>query len=199
LWALVGALSAAEFGRSQALGGGWRLALPALPWLALLAAGQFRWRWLRQPLGTTFDASRPAFMASVCALVGVGWLRALRDAGDSAPLPWLPFLNPLDLVQLAALGLFACWLWSSPSPVLAVHHWGGVEWGGALWSASLAQTALTVVWSVLGVAGWIGGSRRGQHTLWLAGAVLMAVVLAKLVLVDRQHLGDLLGIGSFIA
>ena len=26
----------------------------------------------------------------------------------------------------------------------------------------------------------------------------MAVVLAKLVLVDRQHLGNLLGIGSFI-
>src|SRR5690606_33726085 len=196
LWALVGALSAAEFGRSQALGGGWRLALPALPWLALLAAGQFRWRWLRQPLGTSFDASRPAFMGSVCALVGVGWLRALRDAGDSAPLPWLPLLNPLDLVQLAALGLFACWLWSSPSRVLArrrvallssagfllvtcitlraVHHWGGVEWGGAPWSASLAQTALTVVWSVLGVAGWIGGSRRGQRALWLAGAVLMA-------------------------
>ena len=32
-----------------------------------------------------------------------------------------------------------------------------------------------------------------------AGAVLMGVVLAKLVLVDRQHLGNLLGIGSFIA
>jgi uncharacterized membrane protein len=29
--------------------------------------------------------------------------------------------------------------------------------------------------------------------------LLMGVVLAKLVLVDRQHLGNLLGIGSFIA
>ena len=47
--------------------------------------------------------------------------------------------------------------------------------------------------------GWISGSRRGQRGVWLAGAVLMAVVLAKLVLVDRQHLGNLLGIGSFIA
>jgi uncharacterized membrane protein len=33
----------------------------------------------------------------------------------------------------------------------------------------------------------------------LAGAVLMGVVLAKLVFVDRQHLGNRLGIGSFIA
>ena len=68
-----------------------------------------------------------------------------------------------------------------------------------MWSTALAQTALTLVWSVLGVAGWIGGSRRGQRVLWLAGAVLMGVVLAKLVLFDRRYLGDLFGIGSFIA
>ena len=42
------------------------------------------------------------------------------------------------------------------------------------------------------------GSRRRQRELWLAGAVLMGVVLAKLVLVDRMHLGNLPGIASFI-
>lgn len=47
--------------------------------------------------------------------------------------------------------------------------------------------------------GWVIGSRRGQRLLWLAGAALMAIVLAKLVLVDRSHLGNLWGIGSFIA
>ena len=52
---------------------------------------------------------------------------------------------------------------------------------------------------MLGVVAWIIGSRRGRRGLWLAGAILMGVVLAKLVLVDRQHLGNLLGIGSFIA
>ncbi|MEN1957771.1 DUF2339 domain-containing protein [Luteimonas changyuni] len=222
LWPLVLSLAAGECARAQALGGGWQLALPALPWLALLALLQFRWRWLRQPLGAGFDASRGALLGVSLAVVGLGWLRALRDAGDSAPLPWLPLLNPLDLAQLAALGLFACWLWSALAPVefarrriavvsaagfvlatcvtlRAVHHWGGAPWGEGLWSSSLAQTALTVVWSVLGVGGWIAGSRRGQRTLWLAGAVLMALVLAKLVLVDRQHLGNLLGIGSFLA
>ncbi|MGY0613236.1 DUF2339 domain-containing protein [Luteimonas sp. A501] len=222
LWPLVLSLAAGEWARAQALGGGWRLALPALPWLALLALLQFRWRWLRQPLGAGFDASRGALLGVTLAVVGLGWLRALRDAGDSAPLPWLPLLNPLDLAQLATLGLSACWLWSTLAPVefarrriallsaagfllatcvtlRAVHHWGGAPWGEGLWSSSLAQTALTVVWSVLGVGGWIAGSRRGQRALWLAGAVLMGLVLAKLVLVDRQHLGNLLGIGSFMA
>jgi uncharacterized membrane protein len=80
-----------------------------------------------------------------------------------------------------------------------VHHLGGLPWGASLWSAALAQTCLTVVWSVLGVAGWVLGSRRGSRTLWLAGAVLMGVVLAKLLLIDRGHLGGVLGIVSFIA
>jgi len=52
---------------------------------------------------------------------------------------------------------------------------------------------------VLGVVGWVAGSRRGSRALWLAGAALMGVVLAKLLLVDRTHLGSGFGIASFIA
>ncbi len=63
----------------------------------------------------------------------------------------------------------------------------------------VAQTSLTVVWSVLGVVGWVMGSRRGSRPLWLAGAVLMGIVLAKLLLIDRTHLGSAFGIASFIA
>ncbi|MEO6690324.1 MAG: DUF2339 domain-containing protein, partial [Dokdonella sp.] len=81
----------------------------------------------------------------------------------------------------------------------ATHQLGGVAWDAQLWDSNLAQTSLTMVWSVLGVLGWVFGSRRGQRVLWLAGAVLMGVVLAKLLLVDRTHLGNLFGIVSFIA
>lgn len=81
----------------------------------------------------------------------------------------------------------------------ATHHLGGVAGDDNLWASVLTQTALAVVWSVLGVLGWIYGSRRRQRTLWLSGAALMGVVLAKLLLVDRAHLGNLFGIVSFIA
>ncbi|MCD7097588.1 DUF2339 domain-containing protein [Stenotrophomonas sp. MMGLT7] len=201
---------------------GWRLALPALPWLALAAVALSRWRWLSVPLGASFDACRVSLLATVFGVIGLGWLVALWLPAPARPLPWLPLLNPLELFQLAALALAARWLWSPQAPVDArrwrlsavagvgllwitsatlrsVHHWGAVPWGAALWGSSLAQASLTVVWSVLGVIGWVLGSRRGHRGLWLAGAVLMAVVLAKLVLIDRQHLGNLLGIGSFIA
>ena len=215
---LLGAWIADRFGLAQ----GWEIALLGLPWLAALALAQFRWSWLAMPLGTRFDACRVALTGTYVVVLAIGWVCALFAAGTTAPLPWVPLLNPLDLAQLAGLALLAHWLWSPHANALlvrrriavlsvagfalvtcitlrGVHHWGAVSWDDGLLSTSLAQTSLTIVWSVLGVVGWIGGSRRGQRALWLTGAVLMGMVLAKLVLVDRQHLGNLLGIGSFIA
>jgi uncharacterized membrane protein len=221
VWPTMASLLCAWLADRFDLAQGWELALQGLPWLVALALAQFRWSWLSVPLGARFDGCRGWLSGTYVAIVAFGWACALFAAGDSAPLPWIPLLNPLELAQLAALVLFARWLWSAQANTLlarrrigllagssfvfitcmtlrGVHHWGGVPWDEGLLPTSLAQTSLTIVWSVLGVAGWILGSRRGQRALWLAGAVLMGVVLAKLVLVDRQHLGNLLGIGSFI-
>ena len=225
VWWLVWPLAASLllFWLPQQIGGlgdGWQAGLVALPWLLVAALALFRWRWLSMPLGERFDGWRGCLLSVVFVVLGLWWLGSLFQAGDPAPLPWLPLLNPLELAQLATLVLTLRWqmgdaralsprrlmalsalafVWVTSVVLHAVHHWGGEPWGDALLSTSLAQTSLTVVWSVLGVLGWVIGSRRGQRMLWLAGAVLMGVVLAKLVLVDRQHLGNLLGIGSFIA
>jgi len=222
-WPLALSLAGRWLADEAALAQGWRLALVALPWLLLVALALWRWAWLAFPL----DANAPTpwrdrLLGLGMLTVGLGWLLVLPQPAAAAPLPWLPLLNPAELAQLLALALGAAWLWSARAPAAlrrarsgvlgagafllasastlrGVHHWGGVEWAPPLLSTSLAQTSLTVVWSVLGVLGWIVGSRRGRRGLWLAGAVLMGVVLAKLVLVDRQHLGNLLGIVSFIA
>jgi uncharacterized membrane protein len=222
LWPTVLSLAASWLADRFALAQGWALAATLLPWLAVAAVSLQCWRWLAVPLGERFDAARHALQGTLFAVLGVAWLCFLFVPGSAAPLPWLPLVNPLELAQLAVLALLARWLWSGQAPASlqtrripllavagfvaltsitlhAVHHWGGVPWNDRLWSSTLAQTSLTVVWSVLGVISWVWGSRRGQRALWLVGAVLMGVVLAKLVLIDRQHLGNLLGISSFIA
>lgn len=221
LWATVATLCLRWLGLHYALAGGWLLALGAAPWLALLATALLRWHWLAAPLGEAFLPWLPWLRAAAALIVAVIWLASLRAPLSAQPLPWLPVLNPGELTQLAALALLlhALWrhapdwlsqrrvplaaaaglLWITVATLRSVHHWGDLPWAPSLLSAGVSQTCLTVVWSVLGVAGWISGSRRQQRALWLAGAVLMALVLAKLVLVDRQHLGNLLGIGSFIA
>jgi len=222
LWPTVVSLTASWLADRFALAQGWALAAVLLPWLLVTAMSLQRWRWLSVPLGERFDAARPALQCTLFAVLGLAWAGFLFAPGGAAPLSWIPLLNPLELAQLAVLALLARWLWRGQAPIAlqarrvpllalagfvaltsitlhAVHHWGGVPWNGRLWSSTLAQTSLTVVWSVLGVISWVWGSRRGQRALWLVGAVLMGVVLAKLVLIDRQHLGNLLGIASFIA
>ena len=221
VWPLVASLLLAWLPEHvQGMGDGWQAGLIALPWLVVVAFALFRWHWLAAPLGGRFDAWRTPLLGTLFAALGLWWMGSLFVAGGAAPLPWIPVLNPMELAQLATLVLLLRWwmpearvlpptqivllstlafVWITSVVLHAVHHWGGVPWNDSLISGSLAQTSLTVTWSVLGVLGWVIGSRRGQRMLWLGGAVLMAVVLAKLVFVDRQHLGNLLGIGSFMA
>ncbi|WMJ70327.1 DUF2339 domain-containing protein [Stenotrophomonas sp. 24(2023)] len=222
LWPTVLSLLALWGAEQAGLAQGWTVLLVTLPWWLLAALSVRRWPWLRWPLGEAFDRARVPLQCVLFALLGVAWLGGQWLPGWAAPLPWLPLLNPAELAQWASLLLAARWLYSAQAPAAlqglrvpllavagfialtsmvlhGVHHWGGVSWNGTLWHSSLAQTSLTVLWSVLGVIAWVWGSRRGQRVLWMVGAVLMGVVLAKLVLIDRQHLGNLLGIASFIA
>ncbi|ARU06772.1 hypothetical protein CCO03_09980 [Comamonas serinivorans] len=202
--------------------GDWPLVLFALPWLAAAALALWRWSWLGWPQAGRLPGWRHVYLGGTFALLAVWWWLALGSAGDTLPWPWVPVLNPLDLAQLAVLALLGCW-WGradAPEPLArwragglagaacvlitvvtlrGTHHWGHEPWSLQLLGSSLAQSCLTVLWSVLGVGGWVLGSRRGHRVLWLAGAVLMGVVLLKLLLIDRQNLGDLLGIGAFIA
>ena len=222
VWPLVVMLVLVRVADRFHLSDAWQFAAIWLPWVGAWALAQFRPAAVSHPLGERFAPRIPTLVAVYALVCGAGFLFGLTLRGSAAPLPWLPLFSPLELLQLAMLLLAFVGLRQRDAPraplrrfgvvagVIAlafitamtmrgVHFWGGVEWGPGMFGTSLAQMALTVVWSVLGVVGWIIGSRRGHRGLWLAGALLMGVVLAKLVLVDRQHLGNLLGIGSFIA
>ena len=220
LWPTVLSLLAWYLADHFSLAQGWTGLLLALPWLLLAAISLHRWHWLTPPLGAAFDRHRTPLQLLVFSALALWWLGALCYAGASDPLPWLPLLNPLDLAQAALLVLLAQWLQTGASAsskplrlglslaalllvtvmtLRGVHHWGRLPWNEALLATGLAQTSLAVVWSLLGVLGWVLGSRRGQWGLWLSGAILMGVVLLKLLLIDRNNLGDLLGIGAFIA
>ncbi len=205
----------------QAMGDGWRMLALGLPVFVFAALLQLQPSSLAPPLARGFEDYRRPLLGSAWIVLALFWLVSLFFPGDSAPLPWVSLLNPLELLQVAALALLAQRAWSGrtaqtsrvgvPMFALATFVWitfatlrATHQWGHALWSPTMlddniVQTALTVVWSVLGVLGWIFGSKRGDRLLWGAGAVLMGVVLLKLVLIDRSHLGNLFGIVSFIA
>ncbi|KAF1003238.1 MAG: hypothetical protein GAK28_04845 [Luteibacter sp.] len=207
---------------NTAVGSGWTTAALVVPTLLLMTLMLWWPRVLVAPLSAHAGDIRPALGALLLfgtTLIGLGLLGV---DGSSRPLPFVPVINPVDLLLIAVLALgframsdsvlpegvraarpvvFAvCFFAFATSVTLrAVHHLGGVPWDGSMLGSSLAQLSLTVVWSVIGVLAWVLGSRRGQRMLWMAGACIMGLVLAKLLLVDRGHLGNLFGIGSFMA
>lgn len=225
LWSVAIALGlglAQEAWRVQGLGEGWQLAALVLPLLALLLATRRLPAVATWPLAAEFPRYRWRWWGPALGLLAIAWGLSQVSAGSAAPLPWVPLLNPLELLQLAGLLLalrlllgsdapgesrdlgrvllpFAALVFASMAALRAVHHYSGVPWSQALLDQPSAQTTLTVVWSVAGVAAWVLGSRRRLFPVWLGGAVLMGLVLAKLVLVDRQYMGNLTGIVSFLA
>jgi uncharacterized membrane protein len=165
------------------------------------------------PLAQVFPGYRSAWESIAVVLLLGWWLVSCASHGAADPLGFVPVFNPLELTQCAVL--LVAWLCLrdtslrgalrvlafvqiSIMTLRAVHHLAPLPWDARLLNDMLSQTSLTVVWSILGVAAWISGSRLGRRGLWTAGAVIMGLVLAKLVLVDRQHWGNVPGIVSFM-
>ncbi|WP_146909849.1 DUF2339 domain-containing protein [Arenimonas daejeonensis] len=202
----------------SALADGWLLPAVMAP-LALL----FYLAWKQPalagwPVAGEFPRWRRVWLAIAGAGLGLAWLLGNFLPGDSDPLPWLPLLNPLEMSLLLGLVVAAAALRSHADPhrlgslawagaalflltmsvLRACHQLGDLPWSADLLSETLAQTSLTVAWCVAGVTAWILGSRRRDRPLWWLGAALLGVVLLKLLIVDRQFVGNITGIVSFV-
>jgi uncharacterized membrane protein len=148
--------------------------------------------------------------------------------GNPAPLPYVPLLSPLDLTQgfvLVALLMWALrlrsegvdlasyvprelrigvpalivFVWVNALALRTVHHWFGVPFAfDPLWRSPLVQATLSLLWTVCALATMVWSNRRSERTGWIAGAVLLAVVVAKLFFVDLSRVGTIERIVSFI-
>ena len=108
-------------------------------------------------------------------------------------------LGAASFLTLSMITLRASAHWLIPQEVSAyMGYSSGIMPWSMVWSTVQAQAALSVVWSLAGVWAWVSGSRQASRPLWTYGALLLGAVLLKLLLIDRQSLGDLLGILSFL-
>jgi uncharacterized membrane protein len=186
--------------------------LAALFLLVLRRAPPVRW-----PLIDAADRLRTPLLGSLAVVMGIVWLIGLIREGRPTPLPYLPVINPLELAQISWLVLLALWYRQAQTEgkvfldaelrarVLAVaalvlltsitlrsvHFFGGVAWDASMSTSPLAQSALSIVWTLAGIVAMLLGKSRGSRAVWFGGAALMALVLVKLMLIDRNHLNDL--------
>ena len=66
----------------------------------------------------------------------------------------------------------------------------------ALESAEL-QLALLVLWGIYGISHIIFGNKKGYRAIWMAGAALTIIDIAKLLLVDLANTGTVTRIIAF--
>lgn len=157
----------------------------------------------------------------VAALLLWGFF-SLRSPANAGPLPYIPVLNPLELVELGILLLaLVRWLrkrtrWNSPYQPgllgLLLFAWGNALVGRAvhtyahihylpysLFRAPVFQTSLAVFWGTLALCLTLWGARKKLRSLWLAGAGLLALVVIKLFFIDLAGTGSIGRIISFLA
>jgi uncharacterized membrane protein len=141
--------------------------------------------------------------------------------GDPVPLPYLPLLNPLELMQLAALGAITIWVVQAAKPGLrrrslqivglvgfvalngaiarSVHFLADVPFAlDAMLDSGYFQTTASIVWTVTALALTLTASRKGLRSLWFAGIAMLGLVVIKLFLVDLAEVGTVGRIVSFI-
>ncbi|MCY1535798.1 hypothetical protein D9M68_712190 [compost metagenome] len=201
---------------------GWAL-LPSGYLLLMATPRQWPWPVSAYPREYRLLAAAPLALL----MLGWFWLANIASDGGAEPLPYLPLLNPLELGLLIALLAIFQWLRSAlphlgleqvvrgqSAQLLAgislfalltatvlrtAHHWGGVPYQlDALFESMLVQAGLSIVWTLIALPLMIVGHLRARRELWLVGAALIGVVVAKLFFVELGNQGGLERIVSFI-
>jgi uncharacterized membrane protein len=202
---------------------GWRTAAwGAVPALVLLLvsrlAGRVAW-----PFAAHEAAYRTYGLGPVALFCALWLLYMLADPGRTAPLPYVPVANPLELAALLALLAIKAWLDTRNGGVgpsnrqsyaalggvaflvlnsvvlRAVHHWAGVRYTfGAMFDSLLAQAALSLLWTAAALLLMLYSRRTGRRAAWVGGAALLALVVGKLFLVDLASSGTVERIVTFL-
>lgn len=201
------------------------LAVPATTALWLIVKANF---WPVSANRNVYQQQTGMVLAGYLILWG---LLAVVARGNSAPLPWIPLLNPLDItLAIVLLTLFTWWksisheeimtnisqykpnksmfaiaiagltfMWLNFTLFRIATHWFDVPYSAnGLYNSSLVQTAVSLLWALSGVILTIFASKKNMRTVWIAGGILLGVVVLKLFTIDLSTLSNISRIISFI-
>ncbi|USA52016.1 DUF2339 domain-containing protein [Acinetobacter sp. C32I] len=131
----------------------------------------------------------PTDLLSLLVFAGLIWMIYQHDFSAERSMEW-GFKVTTILIGLLVL---------SSVVVRAMHHYLGTPfWGTAIWSNGDVQLSLTLLWVILAFILMTFSSRRHIRQIWFVGAALLAIVVAKLLLLDLSQSGTLTRVISFI-
>ena len=205
---------------------GW--ALLGVPLVTLVLIGVYGERMPWPVTAQPYSYVVPTAALIVCFLLPATLWVNFSNSGVSAPLPFAPLLNPLDLLLAAVI--WALWQWSRQwrhwlstgqfavvdtisqwgiwllsfavvnlALARGIHHLNGVPFTfTALYDSAIVQTTYALVWGVLALTLMYIAHHRHWRHVWLIGATLLGITIIKLFLVDLAQTGSLARIISFI-
>lgn len=189
----------------------------------LLVAAVTRW----QKQNDDFTISRAWLWVGVAPIMLFlcAWfmLMSLNSNGSAAPLPYMPLLNPLDITLSTVLLMLLIWerhirqyfykLEAHMPKIMGLmaftlingillrtlHHWVGTpfQWT-AIFDYPVVQMSFTFLWAISAFILMLLAHKRAERMLWMVGAALMGLVVAKIFLLDLAQHGTVERIVSFI-
>jgi len=197
----------------------WPLAFCAAIFL-LLKLGQ---RWPIDDYRRVYWAIGPL---PVCGFLWIWGIYSAFADGNMTPLPYLPLLNPIDIMQWLVFAVLAMWLlrckdewpafawpntlilataggsifvWLNAVLLRTLHHTQHIPYQiDALADSMLVQMSLTIFWTLIALALMLTATRRVERILWLVGAALLSVVVIKLFMFDLSRISGIERIVAFI-
>ncbi|MFT3850093.1 MAG: DUF2339 domain-containing protein [Propionivibrio sp.] len=192
--------------------------------IALLLPRVHAERWPTAPISAWYrQILIPVWVAACVALVVV-W--NLTQNGSMRPLPYLPILNPIDLTtgfvailalsayrlfsaddeqaqaiqrQAPTVGAVAAYLWFNLMLLRSAAQYLDIAYEfDSLFRSQVVQAMLSLVWSATALLLMRFAAGRRLRLPWMAGAGLLAVVVAKLFFIDLTNVGGVERIVSFL-
>jgi uncharacterized membrane protein len=210
--------SARAFAVHHKITSSWTYCITILPSLVFLFAMAF----LTKLISSIYRVHKKLLLyvlpLILSCVLGLYFIVTLFLPGDSKPLPYIPVLNPLELMQVFCIIIILFWvtqnhnvnsrkinfvvsdiavfLWITGIIARSVHFYADISMNLVSRSSEF-HLGIFIFWALYGILHIIAGNKIKSRPVWIAGTVLTIVDVAKLLLLDLADSGTVTRIVSF--